>query len=264
MTWFNEKSKLIKKIKLINKSPLFSFIEFNLSDFCNRKCTFCPQKSLERNEMSVDTFITVMKQLQEIKYNGLIGFSGYCEPTIYSNLENAIILTKDYLPKSKLVINSNGDFLDNNKIKNLMSIGVDYIVISAYEKTVYDKFDKIKNLYINKRFDGDMIITNRGGALGPLKISNDQVCYMPFYMLYIDWNGDILFCYNNFLKKNVLGNIKKDSLLSIWYGDELNSIRQNLSKSDRQSIDACKNCDALGNVMGKKSYSLWKKYKDLK
>ena len=89
--------------------------------------------------------------------------------------------------------------------------------------------------FIYKRFKGEMIKTNRAGALSTKAILPiNKPCYYPFYMLYVDWNGDILYCSQNYLKNNLLGNFKNESLLSIWECDKLNLIRKNLINSKKK------------------------------
>ena len=34
-----------------------------------------------------------------------------------------------------------------------------------------------------------------------------SVCYYPFYKLFVDWNGDVLFCSNDWGKEHVVGNL---------------------------------------------------------
>ena len=80
----------IKKFK--NSSyPLFSIIEFNLHGSCSRRCAFCPRvdEKLWPNldeELDINFFETLCKQLKELDYTGRLAFSGFSEPFMHSKL----------------------------------------------------------------------------------------------------------------------------------------------------------------------------------
>ena len=262
MNWIDKKQEIIDDITFINGKPLFSFIEFNLTNYCNRNCSFCPTvKPDKKEDMTLNTYIKILSELKELGYEGLIGYSGFSEPTLHWDIDNFIIKTKEYLPDCTLVLNSNGDFLTKENMSGLFIGGVDYIILSLYDgEEQYNKFNdmKFENVFINKRYNGDMIKNNRAGALSTKnKVPFNKPCYYPFYMLYLDWDGDILFCCHNYLKKGVLGNIKNDTIISVWNGDKITKMRNNFLQDNRLH-SPCNKCDVIGTMMGKKSFEYYK------
>ena len=91
------------------------------------------------------------------------------------------------------------------------------------------------------------------------KIENiTNVCYLPFYKMFIDWNGDALVCDNDWGRKGVLGNIHVTSIKDIWFGDEIMSYRKKLLKGLRAEKSPCNTCNIKGTVHGKESFDTWK------
>ena len=68
--------------------------------------------------------------------------------------------------------------------------------------------------------------------------------YRPLAGICILYNGDILFCSNDWNREYVLGNIKEQSIYDIWNGDKYRTIREAIYKdksSDEQFL--CKRCN---------------------
>ena len=89
-----------------------------------------------------------------------------------------------------------------------------------------------------------------------LELPLKQVCYYPFYMILIDYDGEVLLCPHDWNKTLKFGNLKQKTFFDIWNGKALNGIRKRLSNSDR-NFGACKNCDVLGTIIGKDSFEAW-------
>jgi len=243
-------SLIINKVKFYKEIQLFSLFEFNLLNYCNRKCEFCPViVPYEKKELSLEYYIYTLLQLREIDYSGVIVFSGFSEPLLHTELYYLVDLKSKLVPKSHLTINTNGDKLTNGIIDVLLKKGVNDINISQYEEGNHlDRFKNIKNVYIKDRFSNDDFINNRAGSLYNIDKPLKNICYYPYYSLFINYNGDILFCPHNYKGKNKLGNIRSDNLIDIWKGKSINKIRGN-----RESIP-CNNCNVIGDLAGEKQY----------
>ena len=90
-----------------NEPPLFSWIEFNLSGSCNRRCDFCPwsnpewrsshfQNVTDNNgglHLPTEVYEDVMKDLNKVGYKGAILYSGLSEPFLYRHLEDCLLYT---------------------------------------------------------------------------------------------------------------------------------------------------------------------------
>ena len=82
----------------------------------------------------------------------------------------------------------------------------------------------------------------------PLKKS----CYIPSYTFFLDYQGDVLMCPHDWGKKIILGNLKNEKLIDIWFSKKFMSIRKMLNKSNR-NFDPCNVCDVEGTFMGEKN-----------
>ena len=79
------------------------------------------------------------------------------------------------------------------------------------------------------------------------------------FKLFIDYNGDCLLCSNDWQKKKIIGNAKKDSIYDIWINEKVNSVRKKLLSNDR-NYSPCDKCDVNGLLNGKEFALQWKNY----
>ena len=282
----NRKKEIVKdKLTLIDNIPVFSIIEFNIIGTCNRNCSFCPVSNPNiytktNDRLEVELFEKIVKDLREISYEGKILFSAFSEPLLHKNVEDLIAIAKKYLPNIRLEMVSNGDLLTAKKLKKLCEAGLDTINVSMYDGQ--HQIEYFKNIRVEANVPKEAIVTRRryfeNGNYG-ITISNrtglvdsneyrdeneeaivelplKQPCYYPFYMILVDYNGDVLLCPHDWSKQLKFGNLKDEKLFDIWSGKMLNGIRKRLASGDR-NFAACKNCDVLGTVIGKESFDAW-------
>jgi len=284
----DRKNQIVKSsLAFVNEVPLFSIVEFNIINSCNRSCDFCPISNPDiytktNGQLDLHLFEKIVKDLQEIKYEGKILFSAFSEPLLYKKLEELVVISKKHLPKIRLEIVSNGDLLTPEKLGRLVEVGLDTINISLYDgEHQVGHFNNMQkqagvidgSIVLRRRYykDGNygITISNRSGLVKsnhfrdsceqqildsdlPLK----QPCYYPFYMMVIDYNGDVLLCPHDWKKTIKIGNLHNEKIFSIWNGKTLDAIRKKLYGSERD-FAACKMCDVLGTVIGKESFNAW-------
>ncbi len=278
------KNQIVKeKLQFFEAFPLFSIVEFNIAGNCNRNCSFCPVSNPEiykkTNEfLAINLFEKIISDLKDINYSGKILFSAFSEPLLHKQIDKLIFIAKNNLPNSRIEIVSNGDLLTEKKLKQLYESGLDTINISLYDGK--EQIDKFKNMskdlpedfvVLRRRYyeDGNFGITisNRTGLIDsnlfrdrnenaifelPLK----EKCYYPFYMILVDYNGDLLLCPHDWSKKAIIGNLITENIIELWKSKKLESIRKSLSKSNR-NFEPCKSCDVLGTLIGEDSFNAW-------
>ncbi len=117
--------KLFEEIRLI---------ELELHSYCNRKCDWCPNLTIDRTEtnwLDEDVLMKLIYELKDLKYRRTISFSRYNEPFAHiSKFKRRASLIKRILPDVKLVTNTNGDFLFG---KILDDISMDELTIMDYD-----------------------------------------------------------------------------------------------------------------------------------
>jgi radical SAM protein with 4Fe4S-binding SPASM domain len=81
--------------------------------------------------------------------------------------------------------------------------------------------------------------------IGEAPVNQKQVCPFPFYMLTVKANGDVSVCCVDWSGKLVLGNVMQQSLKQMWEGERMKQIRLAHLSGKRDSLFACRDCDAL-------------------
>jgi len=70
-------------------------------------------------------------------------------------------------------------------------------------------------------------------------------CTFLWYAMVILYNGDLLPCPQDFEAKLKLGNIKEDSIESIFNGQSMQNLRQKIAGNDIDKLTPCHSCDRL-------------------
>ena len=81
------KSAFVDQVQFVGDIPLFSWIDINPTELCNRRCVFCPRAEVElypnqNLHISLDLCSKIADELRALKYSGGVAFSGYGEPTL--------------------------------------------------------------------------------------------------------------------------------------------------------------------------------------
>ena len=91
----------------------------------------------------------------------------------------------------------------------------------------------------------DEILTTRGGdapnRTEKIEMTTER-CTLPFRQLIIRPDGKISLCCNDPLGKMTLGDLSKQSLEEVWYGEAFRDVREKLRKG-RGSLEHCRFCD---------------------
>tara|TARA_B100001057_G_scaffold500966_1_gene619314 strand:- start:494 stop:1375 length:882 start_codon:yes stop_codon:yes gene_type:complete len=276
------KSKTVEeKIQIFNYKntsyPLPTEIEISESGVCNRKCSFCPRSDpsfIEKKEfISNGLHKKLCEELKELNYQGTIRYSGFVEPLLDKNIFNLIQMARHYAPESNLELVTNGDVLNEERLKKLFEKGLNKILISAYDdKETADKLEKlckdsnlnekqfiVRHRYLSEDNDFGITLSNRSGLMEnaefkikSLKEPLKKPCYIPSYTFFLDYQGDVLMCPHDWGKKIILGNLNNERLLDIWFSKKFFSIRKMLNKSNR-NFAPCNVCDVDGTLMGEKN-----------
>ncbi len=272
------KSHYVDNIQLVDDKPLFSWIDINLTELCNRKCVFCPRvdESQYPNQslhMSKNLIEKISSELNHLKYEGSIVLAGFGEPMLHPQLLELI----SYFKNIRLEIVTNGDILTAKLISNMIKNGIDLICISMYDGP--EQIEKFHNMFkeagiseehylLRDRWhteedDYGLKLTNRAGMVNVGTqdlVDKTKPCYYPHYSMTIDWNGDVLLCVQDWNKKVKLGNIYPQTLFEVWNSKTMNKYRKKLGNCDR-NINPCENCNADGTLHGFRHIKYWRNIK---
>lgn len=234
------------EIILQDQLRIFKRIEIEINTNCNRKCSYCPNSIFINRQfyMNMALFQKIINELYYLQFSGRLSYHFYNEPLLHPNIEDFVIYTHEKLPKVEQVLYTNGDFLTDRKYKELLKAGINHFAVTNH--------GGIKLLTRPKQTilspSNDLKITNRGGSLFKLKKSLKYPCYVPSERLTVTYNGDVVVCYEDAKRENVLGNIRRDSIEKIWFSDRYLQIRKQLSRGLRSLVMPCRFCDNMAHV----------------
>ncbi len=260
--------------------PLHSLltIEINTTELCNRTCVFCPRHDPEvfpnRNlQMTPLGASMIASELMVNNYKGKISFSGFGENLLNPKFHDIIQVFSKTLPDNIIECNTNGDRLTSDYAHALFDKGLTLLYINLYDgPEQIEQFDKIMQdipedkykyrMHWSNAEDFDLILNNRSGTIDWLGIDDEEVevlkgtpCYYPFYKMFVDWNGDVIFCSNDWGREHIVGNIISDGLRDVWFSKNMTKIRKRLAKGDR-SQSPCNKCNIKGTLFGEQSFNL--------
>ena len=257
---------------------IFQQLELTMTGLCNRFCSFCPRTDPNIFK-STKTFLDkeklkeIFMQLGKYNYSGKVSMAGFGEPFTHPKLDLILKDLKKYIPNSKVDIITNGDFMNSKLVKRVISDNFfDRILISAYDgdeqvKSLSKEFKYLIDsgkLIIRKRYlteDADelLLFSNRTGLVnyGDNTSFRSNICFYPFYNIFIDSNGDVILCSHDWKKEKIFGNIYNQDILDIWFSEGYRKFRKTISDYGRKE-NPCASCNVDGRLYGKKSYEKWR------
>ena len=206
-----------------------------------------------RSRMDDDIFRKAISDLKLINYTGSISFGLYGEPTLDGNLSNKIKVARSYLPRSYLIVYSNGDFLTPEKYFELINFGLNEVYITNHntDGTISESLKSLlASLNTEKKYKKYLSFNpalkefyTRGGAIeipGYGRRAKLDCCDST-YNLTIQSNGDVILCHNDYFSKHVFGNILQNTLVDIWKNPEFSLVRQS-NRRKNYLLDICRIC----------------------
>ena len=264
---WNENMKKYEKY-FFDSHPLFKYIEIETVNRCNGECSFCPvnkySSQREYHKMSKELFESIIEQLVELEYNGLIALFSNNEPFIDDQIEEFARYTKEKLPDAYVYLYTNGTLLTKERVFNIIKY-LDFLQIDNYnpgkekpytiteaEKIIFENgFEKKYNYF---EIDKEAIRSSRGGNSPNSKVyySIDAACCLPYVQMVVRPDGKISLCCNDALGENTLGDLTKNRILDIWNGALYDRVRKRIS-SGRYNFASCKYCNYIDkrNVWGR-------------
>lgn len=276
----HRKNQEKQHMERVDKSdPLSSIlsVEVNTTELCNRTCVFCPRhdpKVFPNRNLHMSPYgAEIIASKLAGHFSGKISLSGFGENLLNPKFAEIIAAFRKHLPANIIECNTNGDKLTKEYAKTLFDSGLTFLYINLYDGIEQmDHFENMMSDYqIDKQYkyrmhwngaDHGLILNNRSGTIQWLGIEESSIeelkgkpCYYPFYKMFVDWNGDVLFCSNDWGREHVIGNLMNDSLYDVWFSKPMQRIRKRLAKGDRNK-SPCNKCSVNGTLFGKQSFDI--------
>ena len=235
------------------------YIEIETASGCNRACKWClfgqyPNfRPAQLQFLDKDIIIKIFNDLSAISYQGIIAFYSINEPLLDDRICSGELFRhcKEILGNNVIIeLMTNGDNLTASCLSKMFASGLDSLLITAYEK---DNYNTYKNVFANSDnirildhscFNEGYYYSNRAGSISDSLNSQKRYknCLFPYYKTVIGWDGELRICYNDILQNIKVGNVYKDSLLSILNSEKFIKIRDQL-KTNREAISPCNQCN---------------------
>jgi radical SAM protein with 4Fe4S-binding SPASM domain len=226
-------------------------------------------------------FQLLIDELRGLNFRGIVTMNLFNEPLAeHENFTKRLISLKKACPNSYVRINTNGDYLTKEILESIKEAGLNEILLTIHtangqkyddqsqlrkmdkriEKLGLSSFKILKNFEANKNITYEiswknvriLIVSNnwstfgldRGGSVEKLSIeSRSTACLVPFREVSIDFNGDVLWCWNIFRdKSHSLGKIGEDSLTDIYFNKPAVELRRKLILDDTKE-GVCSTCN---------------------
>ena len=245
-----------------DEPPLFKLVEIETINRCNGVCEFCPVNAKddprEKHIMSEELFYSIIGQLAELNYSGRISLFSNNEPFLDKRIIEFSRYMREHLPNAKIHMFTNGTLLTMDKFLAIIDY-LDELIIDNYTQDLH-LIDNSKNIkayceehteLINKVSivlrKPKEILTSRGG-MAPNRKEQESYpnvsCAFPFQQLIIRPTGQVSLCCNDALGKYTMGDLTKESIVDVWYGEKYKKIRAAIIDG-RKNIDICKTCDTF-------------------
>ncbi|MEJ2267757.1 MAG: SPASM domain-containing protein [Nanoarchaeota archaeon] len=225
---------------------------------CNLSCKICPvsKNSREHYRMEKSTFKNIVDQLADLNYEGSFSPHYYNEPLLDERLPDFLDYFKTKLPKSQIIIFTNGTELEKEGglelFRNLINNGADGIVVTRYNPK--KKFNFAKKLseeerksFVYRVLKKNSILSNRIGLVDPKNPHTRKRCFEPSTKMVIDAYGFIKWCcnvYSTILGKYSFGNVNEESLIDIWNKPIFETFREKL-REEIIKQEECKKCAGI-------------------
>ena len=215
--------------------------------------------------MSLSTIKAINNSLQKMDYRGTVTLAGFGEPLLQKNIIKHVQELKKGVQLKQIKLITNGDYLTPKSAKKLVKAGINCIKVSMYDEDKTEYYDSFLKEYDIERiykhyYEGlpEDVEVNRNEMWQKSKIINKKSpCYLPFYKMFVNWNGDVALCSNDWNLSQIFGNVNRDWIHDIWESDYYKAYRRIMIKSQR-IMSPCISCDVNGQVLGKESYDYYK------
>jgi hypothetical protein len=245
---------------------LLYWIDLNITDLCNLRCSFCPRSDAElwpnRNiHMPLDMIKFCTDDLIKNNYKGLLSYTGRGESTLHEDWSQAFAILNR--PDRTYQSHATHNCVQIKRFwKDLRKL--DSLTLNVYTnekdlanvKEKYSKLDNGRDVKIHFKPDGvpfEELLTeygfytaNRTGMKQLIatdsKINNP--CLHPIHQIFINFDGTYELCCNDWNYQTKIDNIEGKGIIDIYLNNvRLNRARWNLLNGNRTCESACADCD---------------------
>lgn len=238
--------------KILEKNPLARTRQINIeiSTICNNSQIhrFCPLYCMERKVMSLSLIEKILIEIGKYDYSKKIAPFSYSEPTADPRLYVVLNMIRKYVPKAKVYLISNGFFIDDVSMKELLDRGVQKVKFSCYTQQDFKRISEVVkkqdrgNLRAVKMFPTENRMDSRVDWYDTSRKNLIMSCAAPLHRMLINVNGDLTLCCLDWKYQHTFGSLKEKSLKELITSDRVIDTYLGLLKGKR-TLDLCSRCN---------------------
>jgi len=254
--------------------PLFERLLIETQANCNRACWFCARtydrsgKYLDADgravlrRMPTETILDLLDQARELGFCGRVGFHHFSEPLLdRRNLELARqVRARGMRP----YMHTNGDVLRRHPALACEVAAIyEMVVVGLYDYRTNEERLKEESFW-RERLAGTRVEfsaiglegrrSGKSAAYPKARVPSDSrmsipdlvypnaPCLRPLIRLIVQHDGEVCNCCEDTTGAFSLGNIHRDRLEAIWYGERHLQVIRDLTAGDRENYELCRKC----------------------
>lgn len=164
-------------------------VEMETHSYCNRRCSYCPNVVGDRLganlPMPKDIWEKIIGGLAEIDYGNNLILNYYNEPLADRSILERIREARARLPKARIMIYTNGDYLEPGYVEELAEAGLDYMHVSIHLK----RGDRYSDIYVANRLTEISVRMGIAGKIVNLKSNDYMIAKAPHRSMEIEVRG---------------------------------------------------------------------------
>lgn len=247
-------------VQRMSSGKRFTIVQIETHNECTRKCWFCKfsqkRQDPELLQMPDSVFDRIVGELGAARFAGRISLYGINEPLMDARLRDRIEKIRKVCPHAFLSIDTNGDLLTTEIIKQFEAAGLDAMMINAYDTPALERafrYERERIVTVSDFRQAEGRVENRGGSILRKtesfgKALQDRGCERPFRSLQIRANGDVVLCCADMYGDVVAGNVREATLEQLWNSAKFVNVRNRLRKRGRRDLPLCETCSHDGTA----------------
>lgn len=229
-------------------------INLEISNLCNYTLIHpqCPTSKMEKHIMPLATIEQIARKLGEAKFDRTLSPYAYSEPLIDPRLYIVLDIFRKRVPKAKLAIITNGFFLYETILDDIVKRGVSHITVTAYFPKEHERLNKLKAIS-DRKYPRVFFRIIKGYPLHRRMADKYSIytgkphnlkrgCRAPYRYVYINSYGDVVLCCNDWKAMVTFGSLKEKSFREIFLSDKMMDRNINLLEGNRQKYFLCSRC----------------------
>ena len=249
---FRVKRDLLELLLKYRTTNMFININIETINVCNYKCVYCPFSIYEREKkyMDIKLFNKIIDDLVDMNYKGTISLHLFCEPLMDERLPELYKIIRNKLPKTRLLVITNGSLLTKELFLDLIHNGVNGFFISKHTKNKLESIQEVKRFcreyhpdisFEYDDFEEEYIFYDRLGIIPNFNGEPPKNCRSHIDCFSINVDGKAVLCCNDFFAENPIGDLKKQTVSEIWFSKQYEYYKKSIPAGNLDN-PVCKNC----------------------